>query len=415
MARRNAVHLTQKIVQSLQYDEEIKTGSDGKRIEPRCVRWDAEVKGLGIRAYPTGKKAWVFSYGVEGRKRLMQIGVYPALTLDMARKAARKHGGEIATAEAMNTDPVDPLADRERKKEDLTISKLCEAYLTRHAALKKTGDEDKRRINTHILPAWGTLKIKAIRRSDVAALHHKIGERGPYEANRVLALVSVLFEKAREWGFLPDSSSNPARDVQTFKEVKRDRWVKPEELPKLATAINKEPNVYVRALILAYLLTGARKSELLNAKWEDVDLERNELRLPDTKAGRIHYIPLSAPALALFANLPKEEGNSYVFPGRKEKKHLVNIGKSWRRIRKEAELEDVRLHDLRRTVGSWLATSGASLPLIGKVLGHTQPSTTAIYARLGEDPARKALEEHGERMMEVAQGLRLVNGGKSGG
>ncbi|TAL16668.1 site-specific integrase [bacterium] len=409
MARRNAVQLTQKIVQSFQYECEIKTDSEGKRIEPRCVKWDLNATGLGLRVYPSGKKVWVFAYEVEGRKRLIQFDTpYPTLTLDGARAAAKALGGKIATADALNADPVDPLADRERKKDDRNISELCEAYLERHAAQKKTGKEDKRRIKLHILPAWGTLKIKAIRRSDVASLHHKIGESGQYEANRVLALVSVLFEKAREWGFLPDAHSNPARDVQTFREVKRDRWIKPEELPKLALAINKEPNVYIRALILAYLLTGARKSELLNAKWEDLDFERNELRLPDTKAGRVHYIPLSAPAKALFDKLPREEGNPHVFPGRKEKTHLVNIGKSWRRIRQEAELEDVRLHDLRRTVGSWLATSGASLPLIGKVLGHTQPSTTAIYARLGEDPARKALEDHGERMMEAAQGLRLI-------
>ncbi len=407
MARKNAVQLTQRVVQTFHYEGEIKASSKGRQIEPRCVKWDLEVKGLAIRVYPSGKKAWVFAYEVEGRKRLMQLGTYPALTLDMARKAAMKHGGEIATAEALNAEPVDPLADRDRKKGDRTIAELCEAYLTRHAAQKKTGNEDERRIKAHILPAWGNLKIKAVRRSDVAALHHKIGERGPYEANRVWALISVIFEKAREWGFLPEEYANPARGVQAFKETKRDRWVKPEELPRLAESIDKEPSVYVRSLIWAYLLTGARKSELLKARWEDIDFDRAELRLPDTKAGRVHYIPLSPPAKALFHSVPREQGNPHIFPGKIAGASLVNIGKSWRRIRKEAGLDDVRLHDLRRTVGSWLATSGASLPLIGKVLGHTQPSTTSIYARLAEDPARKALEEHGERLLEVAKGLRL--------
>jgi len=184
--------------------------------------------------------------------------------------------------------------------------------------------------------------------------------------------------------------------------------VKPAEMPRLAEAIDKEAHPLVRAALWLYLLTGARKNELLKAKWEYVDFDLAELRLPDTKAGRVHYIPLSEAALAILGNLPRTAGNPYIFPGRKDGKPLVNIAKSWRRIRKAAGIEDVRLHDLRRTVGSWLATAGASLPLIGKTLGHSQPSTTAIYARLSEDPVRKALEEHGARLMEAAQGLRVV-------
>jgi integrase len=222
-----------------------------------------------------------------------------------------------------------------------------------------------------------------------------------------------MFELARRWGFVPEGHPNPARDIDHFKEAKRDRWVTPEELPRLAQAINEEPNESARFALWLYLLTGARKSELLAARWENVSFERAELRLPETKAGRIHYIPLSSPALALLQQIPRESGNPYVLPGRgprgataeekaKNPAHLVNIDKPWQRVRKAAGVEDVRLHDLRRTVGSWLAQAGNSLHLIGRVLNHSNASTTAVYARFAEDNVRAALEQHGARIMGAA-------------
>jgi len=236
----------------------------------------------------------------------------------------------------------------------------------------------------------------------VATLHSRIGKTAPYEANRVLALLSKMFELARRWGFVPEDQANPARDIDRFKEAKRDRWVTPEELPRLAQAINEEPNDSARSALWLYLLTGARKSELLNARWEDVDVSRAELRLTDTKAGRTHYIPLSAPALALLGQIPRLDGNPYILPGKREGAALVNIAKPWSRVRKAAGVEDVRLHDLRRTVGSWLAQAGNSLHLIGRVLNHSNQSTTAVYARFGEDHVRAALEQHGARIMGAA-------------
>ena len=191
-------------------------------------------------------------------------------------------------------------------------------------------------------------------------------------------------------------------EIDKFREQKRDRWVTAEELTRLAVAISQDRNLYARPALWLYLLTGVRKTELLRVRWEDIDFSRAELRLPDTKPGRTHHVPLSAPALALLDRLPRQEGNAYILPGLKPGQHLVNIEKPWRRVRKAAGIEDVRLHDLRRTVGSWLAQAGHSLPLIGRVLNHTNPATTAIYARLGDDPAREALEDHARRLAEVS-------------
>ena len=293
---------------------------------------------------------------------------------------------------------------------------LVAAYIERYAKpQKKSWQEDERRLNSRILPAWGRLKVRAVTRADVAALHAKIGtkEGKPYEANRVRELVARMFELGRQWGFLPEDHRNPTQGIADFREVKRDRWVTPEELPRLAQAINEEPNETARFALWLYLLTGARKSELLRAKWADVDWTRAELRLPETKAGRVHHIPLSAPALALLREVPRVEGNPFILVGRgprgasaEEKAmrpaHLVNISKPWGRVRMAAGVEDVRLPDLRRTVGSWLAQAGNSLQLIGRVLNHSNQSTTAIYARFGEDSVRAALEQHGARIMGAA-------------
>ncbi|HKF93066.1 MAG TPA: site-specific integrase, partial [Gammaproteobacteria bacterium] len=268
------------------------------------------------------------------------------------------------------------------------------------------------RINRLILPAWGNRKVKTVTRKDVEALHTKIGkgahstskagQPAPYEANRTLTLISKMFALAKEWEYVPKDCANPARGIKRFKEHKRDRWVNPEELPRLAQAIDAEPNVYVRMALWLYLLTGVRKSELLAAQWDDIDWQRQELRLGETKAGRVHYVPLSAPALAILRELPRLEGNPYILPGHIRGRPLVNINRPWTRIRKAAGVEDVRLHDLRRTVGSWLAQSGNSLHLIGRVLNHSNPSTTAVYARFGQDHVRQALEEHAARLMGVA-------------
>lgn len=365
----------------------------------RCVLWDDEVPGFGCRIYPGGRKAFVLSYRIAGRKRLLTIGTYGVLTLDQARKAARSELAKVETAGA------DPVASREKERQGETMRDLCAAYLERYAKVhKKSWSEDERRINNRILPAWSGLKAQAIKRADVAALHSSIGtkEGHPYEANRVRELVAKMFELAHRWGFVPEDHRNPAQGIDDYKEQKRDRWVTHEELPRLAQAINEEPNESARNALWLYLLTGARKSELLRAQWADVDWTRAELRLPETKAGRVHYIPLSPPAVALLRDLPQAEGNPFILPGKLPGAHLVNISKPWGRVRTAAGVEDVRLHDLRRTVGSWLAQSGNSLHLIGRVLNHSNQSTTAVYARFGEDSVRAAMDRHGAQIMGAA-------------
>ncbi len=221
------------------------------------------------------------------------------------------------------------------------------------------------------------------------AIHRKKGATAPYEANRTLALLSKMFSLAIQWEMM---NKNPAKGIERFRETKRDRFVKDHELPRLMKAIQEEPNPYIHGFFMLLLLTGARRSEVLTMRREDIDFEVPEWRIPDTKAGRIHFLPLTEGAVEVIESLPRVVGNPYVIVGRNGKGHLKEPAKAWQRIRERTKLKDVRLHDLRRTVGSYMAMSGASLPLIGDVLNHTNPSTTQIYARFGNDASRVALE-----------------------
>ena len=361
------------------------------------VRWDDDVPGLGVRVYPSGKRAFVLSYRSGGRKRLMVLGRFGGdLTLDQARDAAREQRVGVRKG-------LDPLDEKRKAAQGETFDDLIDAYMERHARPhKKTWKTDLGRLERHIPAAWKRRKASSISREDIGRLHGRIGETRPYEANRLIDLLRVMFRLARLWYFVKSDADNPAEGITKFKEHKRKRWVTPEELPRLAQAIDQETNIYVRSAIWLYLLTGLRKTELLAAKRADIDWDRAMLRLTDTKAGEEQEAALSAPALAILQATPAEDKNPYILPGKKRRQHLVNINKPWLRIRKAAGLEDVRLHDLRRTTGSWLTQAGVDLGVIKKALRHANIATTLIYAQLGADPARDAIEAHGQPILAAA-------------
>jgi integrase len=351
---------------------------------------DTELSGFGLRV-TQGRKSFILEKRIRGRMRRFTLGPYGPLTLDQARKLAAMHVGAIAQG-------ADPAQVRQDRRHDPTFADLTAQYLERHAPRKRSGRDDRAMLDTH-LAVFRTRKLTDVNRNDVARLHAQVGETAPYRANRLVALLRKMFNLARDWGL--HAGDNPATRIQMFREESRDRFVQPEELPRLFQAIAAEADPAVRAVVLTALLTGARRTEVLTMRWDDVSLTRAEWRIPHTKAGRPHLLPVPHALVATLRRLPRVEGNPYVFVGQNGVGHLHDMKRAWDRIRVKAGIHDVRFHDLRRTVGSWLAGSGESLHLIGTVLNHRDVSTTAIYARLNLTPVRQALERNASKMLEA--------------
>jgi len=365
---------------------------------------DDALRGFAVRI-TAASKTFVLEKEIHGRVRRLSLGRYGALTLDQARTVAREKLVQIAQGK-------DPVAERQMSRAAPTFGDLIDLYTARHLPLKKSRINDEG-ILRHHLAHWRPRRLDAITRAEIIDLHTTIGTTpstviragrpvarpAPRLANSVLTLLSSLFNLATDWGLY--AGPNPTVRIKKFPEVSRTRFVSARELPKLLAAMQAEPNVFVRAAFFVGLLTGARRDEVLTMRWGDLDLSQRVWTIPTTKAGRPHVLPLPGPVVNELRKLPRFDGNEYVFPGRWGRGHLVNISKPWARIRKAAGLNDVRVHDLRRTLGSWLVAQGHSLPVIGKALNHASVSTTQVYARLQVDAVRAALEQNAERMLTV--------------
>jgi integrase len=354
--------------------------------------------GFGVRVYPSGRRAFVISYRAGGGKKLMVIESCDRMTLAAARKQAKKEFARLA-------DGKDPLKEKEAARRGRTLGDLLDYFLENHVDAQglKTAANIRRRLERNIPASWKSKDVNSIEGWQIEDLHKKLRKKGLYEANRTLEHFKTMFRHAPRWNFRDPAKGDPTEGIKKFKERKRKRWARPEEVKAIAKAIDRESNIYIRAAIWLYLLTAVRKSELLEARRDKVDWTRAELTLDDTKSGEEQFVPLNAPALAIMQALPAISKNPYLLPStKKQGGHLVNIDKPWGRIRKAAGVEDIRLHDLRRTVGSWMSQSGVDLNHIKSALRHSNISTTLIYTELGADPAREAMEEHGKRVLAAA-------------
>ena len=240
--------------------------------------------------------------------------------------------------------------------------------------------------------------MRDIKRSDIAELHHALRET-PYQANRTLGVLSKMFSLAEMWGMRPDGS-NPCLHIKRYKEEKRERFLSAEEFARLGKVLDDtlRDGSETRSAVVAIrllMLTGCRLSEIQKLRWEHIDLEAGELRLPDTKTGG-RAVPLAPSAVRLLESLPRDEDNPWVIAGRKAGSHLTDLQHPWRRIREKAELDDVRIHDLRHSFASRALALGEGLPMIGKLLGHTQVQTTARYAHLARDTVKASAARIGD-------------------
>lgn len=380
--------LTKRLVESL------------TAAEKDYFTWDDEVRGFGLKTTPRGRKVYYFKYrAADGTQRKPSIGVHGTVPVDVARTIARRWASEVALGD-------DPSASRAAKRDAPSFADLAERYLAEHARpykVEAAAKEDARMLRVNLLPRWAGKHVAAITRRDVSLMHSQIRTGiGLYVANRHLALTGKLFALAIEWGYRTD---HPSRGIKMFREEKRDRWLRADEIRRMFESLGQEPEPIVRAALVFLLLTGSRKGEALSAKWADIDFDNGLWRIPKTKAGKPQTVPLSGHALSVIQSLPRVEGCPWIFPGRAAGKPLSDLAKPWSRVRTRAGLDDVRIHDLRRSLGSMMVQSGASLYVTQRALRHTDSRTTSeVYAHLGDEPTRAAFEAVGEKIAAITGG-----------
>jgi len=356
--------------------------------------YDFKVQGLSIGVGSTGKRSFILYRKISGIPERITLGRYPDLTIEQARGKAAEINSAIAKG-------VNPARIKRGEKAELTFTDLFEEYFERHSKPnKKTWDEDISKFNTYLAKPLGKKRLSTIDRADIAAIHSVITKEGyPPTANRVKALISSIFG----WGISAGlCQTNPALGIRLNREYSRDRFLQNDELPKFFQALANEENDTIRDYIVTSFLTGARKTNVQAMQWADVNFDRAEWHIKETKNGTPQTVTLSPEALTVLRNRKPSEPTTFVFPGDGSSGHLIEPKRGWKRILERAGINDLRIHDLRRTLGSWQAKTGASLSIIGKSLNHKNPSTTAIYARLDLDPVRESVNTATSAMMAAA-------------
>ncbi len=362
-------------------------------VGKRSYYYDTKMRGLGLSITSNATKSFIVYRWVSGKPERVTLGRYPDLSIEQARNKTVEINAAIARGE-------NPNDKRRLERAEITFGGLFGEYMERHSKLrKKTWKEDESRFRLHLFH-WKEKKLSQITKADIQKLHVDIGRDHKAEANHVFALLSVMFNKAIEFGLW--DKPNPATGIKKFREVSRDRFLQADELPRFFKALAEEPNDMMRDYFFLALLTGARRSNVLGMKWEQLDLARGEWRIPDTKNGTPQTITLTEEAVIVLQRRKGTATSDYVFPSTGRAGHLMEPKKGWQRILACAEIKNLRIHDLRRTLGSWQARTGASLAIIGKSLNHKSPQATAIYARLDLDPVRASVEKATKAMFSAA-------------
>lgn len=409
-----ATKLTDRIVR------ELSAPPTGNRVQ-----YDAERNGFGLRITAAGARAFVLRYRAAGRERMFTIGGFPDWTVSAAREKARELRRAVDSG-------ADPMSERAAVRTAPTFNDLADRFEAEHLGKRRvvTATGYKSILKLHLRPALGRIKVADLRHADVERMHSAIATTAPYQANRAVAILSKMLNLAVKWELRND---NPARGVERAPEQRRERFLDGAEIARLADVLAAHPERVSCAAIRMLLLTGARKGELLSATWTQFDLAAGVWTKPSasTKQSKEHRVPLSAPALAVLNDLRADADPlcSFVFPGKLVRaadgvvrwQHLTEIKKVWLTVCRKAGLAQLapqrdvskdivkgkdgkpvmvwqttaRLHDLRHSYASILASSGLSLPVIGALLGHTQAATTQRYAHLLDDPLRAATERVG--------------------
>jgi integrase len=372
------IHFTKALIEALEPTGKLQSFTDD------------QTRGLTLKITPAGVKTFYLVKKFKGRVESTKLGRFPETTLAMARD-------RIAKLKQQYDGGINPAEERRQQRRELTLDAFFEVYHRDHCRAHNRRPGYARYTYEHYVgPTLGRKKLSEIQRADVIELHAKLGRSGrPRTANKAQGLLRAILNKALAWEYL--KGENPAHHVQRFREVSRDRFMSKVEVARFHDALAKEPDATIRDFFLVLLYTGTRKSEALRMAWRDLDLVDGIWRIPDTKSGEPRRVVLAAPTLAILeqrkAVRDAEQPNAgWVFPGRVHGQPLAEPKRAWERVLDRAGIDDLRIHDLRRTHASWMLAGGADLTIIGKALGHKDHGSTLVYARLDLDPIRKHVE-----------------------
>lgn len=359
----------------------------------RETYYDDKTPSLVMLVTTNGARTFYVYRRINGRPQRVRLGTYPIMTVEQARRAAVAVNAEVARG-------IDPNQQKRTIRSETTFKALFERFMEQHARPHLRGWKEYERQYKKYLKPIHNRKLSDVYKADIARIHTKLGkESGPYQANRVLAMLSAVFTFAlkNEW-----AGANPARGVKRFKEQSRERFLNADEMKRFFEALKAEPNELFQDYFLLVLFSGARRSNAASMRWSDVDLAHGVWTIPaeQFKTGKAVKVVLPPQAVGILKKrLASRNGSAFVFPSMTSRKGCIQEPKkAWKRIMDAAKIEDFRVHDLRRTLGSWQAAAGASLSIIGKSLGHSTQQATAVYARLDMEPVRVSVTNATEAM-----------------
>jgi integrase len=359
---------------------------------------DAEVKGLSLRVTAAGVKTFCVFRRVDGRPTRVTIGRFPEVKVEAARKVAMEINGAIVKGE-------NPATKRRKLRDEQTLQELFDWYLADgRPKLKPSTRETYLALFKRYLAGLAKRKASQITKSDVRELHRRISKSAPYGANRMLALVRAVYNAAIRWDRF--DGPNPAVGIERNEERSRETRLFPGQIAGFFEALDAYPDTDLRDFFWLCLLTGQRRGSLLAMRWADIHLADRLWVIPDTKNNRPQTVPLLEAEMAILERRKKDARTPWVFPGHGKTGHLVEPSKAWWTILDTAGVPRgaLRIHDLRRSLGSFMVDAGASLPTIGKTLGHLSPLTTSVYARLCLDPVREAKQKAHDRLFAARDG-----------
>lgn len=358
----------------------------------RSVFYDDKARGLCIMV-SNGAKSFYVLRKHQGKTERIFIGRYPDTTIEQARTRAGKINSDFDSG--INRNEL-----KRGRRAELTLDDLHKTYMDRHALVRNRRPENAISNYRLYLSHWGTRKLSDIKRTEIQAHIAKLAkEISPATANIALALLRAMFNRAIDWELF--NNKNPTANIPKYPEISRDRFLYGDELQRFLVAVSELQSSVMKDFFMMLLATGARKSNVLAMRWKDINLNQAVWRVPDTKNGEPYQVALTSTAIEILENRQAVEKGDWVFSAPSKSGHLEEPKKAWASLLAKANIENLRIHDLRRTFGSFMAAQGASLQMIGKALGHKSQDATLIYARLNLDPVREAVNAASNAMFKI--------------